>query len=178
MDLLTAAFNVGHDFKGGARALAPQIGKNPNTLTSELSGVGTAKLGLQESLKMTLYTRDFRILDAFAAECGRGTFPLPDSLEPGEISSSLNALAGASHEFAMLCNTVCGSLSDNKVTDNELNAIESAMGHLIAAGQVVLSAVTACNLAGKPGAQPRGFAPFVAVSSPSTAAGHIGRAAA
>ena len=46
MDVLAAAFNVGHDYEGGVVALAPQIGKNPTTLNQELGRIGSAKLGL------------------------------------------------------------------------------------------------------------------------------------
>ena len=175
MDVNTAAFNVGHDFKGGARALAVAICKNPNTLNAELGEVGTAKLGLRDSLKMSLYTGDLRIAQAYAAECGLGTYQLPELLEVGEFSDCMHALGVASKNYAVMCAGVCSSMSDDFVTDNELNEAESQMGHLIAAGQAVLAAMTACNLAGKTEPRRRGFTPFTAVSSAATSAAHVGK---
>ena len=168
MDVNTSAFNVGHDYKGGVLALAPQIGKNPSTLNAELARVGTAKLGLHDALKMSIFTGDLRILDAFAASCGRMTLPLPEMLEL-EGNNCMRALADAARDFTKLCADVCYSMSDNEVTDNELALAQRNMGRLIASGQGVLAAMTILNKSGKPEAlvPARGFGPVAGV--PNTA---------
>ena len=165
MDVNTSAFLVGHDYKGGVLALAPLIGKNPSTFNAELAGVGTAKLGLNDALKMSVYTRDFRILDAFAASCGRMTLPLPEMLEM-ENSNCMRALADAARDFTKLVADVCFSLTDDVVSDNELALAENNMGRLIASGQAVLAAMTVLNKTNKPPelfAPPRGFGPVAGV---------------
>lgn len=150
MDVKTAAFNVGHDFPGGVLALAPQIFKNPNTLNQELAGIGTAKFGLADAVKMTIVTHDYRVLDAFAAQCGRMTLPLPEMVEI-ESDDCMLALAETAREFSELCTEVCTSLTDGQVSDNELLRIQREGGHLVATLQSLLAAVTARNKAGKPG---------------------------
>lgn len=150
MDANTAAFNVGHDYPGGVVALAPMIGKNPNSLNQELAGIGTAKLGLRDAVKMTIVTRDFRVLDAFAVQCGRMTIPLPEMLDL-ESDDCMQALGQTSREFSEMCAEVCGSLSDGSISDNELARIQREGGHLVATIQSLLAAVTARNRAGKPG---------------------------
>lgn len=150
MDVKTAAFNVAHDFEGGVVALAPMIGKNPNTLNQEVAGIGTAKLGLRDAVKMTIVSHDFRILDAFNALCGRMSVPLPEMLDL-ESDDCMRALAQTSREFSELCTEVCSSLADDSVSDNELARIQREGGQLVASLQALLLAVAARNQAGKPG---------------------------
>jgi hypothetical protein len=149
MDVLTAAFNVGHDFEGGVVALAPLIGKNPNSLNQELAGNGTAKLGLLDAVKMTVRSRDYRILDAFGVQCGRMTIPLPEMLDL-EGDDCMRALAETSREFAELCAEVCRSLADDTVSDNELRRVERETGQLIATLNSLLATMVARNAASKP----------------------------
>lgn len=149
MDVKTAAFNVAHDFEGGVVALAPLIGKNPNSLNQEVAGIGTAKLGLRDAVKMTIVSGDYRILDAFNAQCGRMSLPLPSMLDL-ESDDCMRALAQTSREFSELCTEVCSSLSDGVVSDNELARIHREGGHLVATLQGLLAAVAARNKAGKP----------------------------
>ncbi len=150
MDVLTAAFNVGHDYKGGVLALAPEMGKNPNTLNAELSGVGTAKFGLRDAVKMTLRTSDYRILDAFNLACGRMSLPLPEMLDI-ETDDCMRALAKASKEFSELCTEVLQSLGDDgKINDNERDRIQREGGHTLATINALMTAVAAAHAAGKP----------------------------
>ena len=149
MDVKTAAFNVGHDFPGGVVALAPLIGKNASTLNQELGGVGTAKLGLADAVKMTLQAHDYRILDAFNMQCGRMSIPLPEMLDL-ENDDCMRALAGASKEFGELCSEVCSSLADGKISDNELARIQREAADMVARLNGLVVAVSARNKAGKP----------------------------
>ena len=151
MDVTTAAFNVAHDFNGGVVALAPKIGKNPNTLNQEVAGIGTAKLGLRDAVKMTIQAGDYRILDAFAMQCGRMTMPLPEMLHL-DGDDCMIALGRASREFAELCGEICGSLNDGRVTDNEHDRIQREGSQLVSAISSLLAVVAARNLAGKPAA--------------------------
>lgn len=151
MDVKTAAFNVGHDFKGGVVALAPQIGKNPNTLNAELACIGTAKLGLSDAVKMTIVAQDFRVLEAFAGQCGRMTLPLPEMLDMEDTNDCLEALARTSREYSELCMEVCASLADKVISDNERARIQREGGQLVASLHQLLAAVDAHHQAGKTG---------------------------
>jgi len=152
MDVKTAAFNVAHDFEGGVVSLAPQIGKNHNTLNAEVAGIGSAKLGLLDAVKMTLRTRDFRILDAFNAVCGRMSIPLPEMLDI-EGDDCMRALADSSREYSELVATTCASLADDgQVSGNELLKLQTEAGHAIAAINALLAAATRRHQSGKPAA--------------------------
>lgn len=150
MDVLTAAFNVAHDFEGGVVALAPRMGKNPTSLNQEVGRVGMAKLGLNDAVKMTLVTQDFRILDAYNLVCGRMSVPLPELLDL-QNDDCMRALAETSREFGELCSEVCKSLNDGTINDNELKDIQREAGHMIATLNGLVAAVTARNREGKPG---------------------------
>ena len=77
MNVIDAAYGVVHDYPGGSDSLAPRLGKASVTLSHEVARVGTAKLGLDTAVKVSVLTGDFRILDAFALQCGRMVLPLP-----------------------------------------------------------------------------------------------------
>lgn len=150
MDVLTAAKNVGSDYHGGVVALAPQIGKNHNSLGAELRGDGTAKLGLLDAVKMSIEARDYRILDAFALACGRRCLPLP-STNGASTRDCIEAMGKAAREFSELCAEVLQAHSnDGKFSDNERERIQIEGGHVFTAIGDLLGAVEASNEAGKP----------------------------
>lgn len=140
MNILDAAYNVVHDYPGGAHSLGPRMGKNPNTLNHEVAGDGTAKFGLVDAVKATRLSGDFRILHAFAESCDHACIPLPPS-SSAPTSSVLAALAQSSQRFAGLCTEVCASTADGVISDNELARIErersSLLAELAALGQTV-----------------------------------------
>ena len=129
MNILDAAYHVVHDYPGGAHSLGPRMGKNPNTLNHEVAGDGTAKFGLADAVKASQMARDYRILHAFAEECGHMCVPLP-TLE-GTANCALEALAKTSQQFATLCTEVCSSTADGVISDNELQAVERARADLL-----------------------------------------------
>lgn len=149
MDVLTAAQNVAEDYRGGARQLAQDIDRNPTTFSHEVSETGSAKLGLKTAVKMSLRAKDFRILYAFAAECGHMCVPLPESLSV-EGDMTMQRLGLVAKEFADVVQEVSGSVADDKVSANELARIERQWGELVAAGQQLLAHIRAKHEAGKP----------------------------
>jgi|APFEC2959095171_1045051.scaffolds.fasta_scaffold05167_2 hypothetical protein len=152
MDVKTAAFNVGHDFEGGVVALAPSIGKNANTLNAELAGIGSAKLGLADAVKMTVRAKDYRILDAFATVCGRMCIPLPEMLDV-EGDDCMRALADSSREYSELVAATCASLADDgQFSANELLQLQTEAGQAIAAINALVAAATRRHQSGKPAA--------------------------
>ncbi len=61
------------------------MGKAATTLAHEVNRTGTAKLGLETAVAISVMSQDLRILDAFAAQCGRMTLPLPEVLQEGGL---------------------------------------------------------------------------------------------
>lgn len=149
MNVLDAAYNVGEDYKdGGTAGLARRIGRNPTTLTHELTRTGTAKLGLADAVKMSVLSRDLRVLHAYAASCGQMCVPLPESIDM-QGDDVLKALADSSREFAELCQETCADMADGEISDNELARIDRERGELIAALHHLGEAIRARNLSGK-----------------------------
>lgn len=67
MDVFEAAYRVAHDFpQGGAVGLARKMGRNPGTLLNEVNpNQETHKLGLGDSVAMSVVADDTRIAQAF-----------------------------------------------------------------------------------------------------------------
>lgn len=144
-DLMRAAFNVAHDYKGGAAQLAVDIGRNPTTFSHEVKETGGAKLGLKTAAKMTLRTGDLRILMAFAAQNHQMLVPVPESLDQ-TADECMKAMSNMSKEFGELCQEICGSLGDDgDINDNELARIVSEAGQMSAAIHQMVAAAQARN---------------------------------
>jgi hypothetical protein len=145
--VLDAAFHLVHDAPGGAVALAPRIGKNPATLSHELTASGTAKFALVDAVKLTMLTGDLRILNAFAGAAGCVVLPSPHhALGIGAFEQ----LAGTAKEFGEFVTSVAESVRDGRVTANELARVDAELAELIQAGQEVRATLAAMHEASKP----------------------------
>lgn len=80
MNVLRAAFLVAHDYRpGGAVGLAKALKISAGTFSNEVNPEQeTHKLGLRRAVAMTVVSRDFRILHAFADAAGHLAIPKPD----------------------------------------------------------------------------------------------------
>jgi hypothetical protein len=142
MDVITAAANVAEDFPGGARALAGAIDRNATTFSHELSETGAAKLGLRTAVKMTIRSKDLRILNAFAAECGCMVLPLPEAMAV-EGDDSMQLVSKLMAELNDTVQAYVGALVDGKVSANEVNEIKRQGGELqVALQQLIAHAVS------------------------------------
>jgi hypothetical protein len=151
MHLRDVAYNVVHDYPGGALSLAPRMGKNATSLAHELNGTGTSKLGLMDAEKITHLTKDLRILAAFATNCGQMLVPLPSAMDLGHDEDCMLRLADTAREFGELCKEVAGDLVDGHISDNELQRIDRECGELISSLHALREAVARRNVAGKNG---------------------------
>ncbi|WP_428001813.1 phage regulatory CII family protein [Acidovorax sp.] len=157
MNVIDAAYNVVHDYPGGAESLGPRVEKNPTTLSHEVAEVGTAKLGLKTAVKLTAFTKDYRILEAFAAQCGRMVLPMPEVLA-SDGDECLKSLGEVLRESGEVVRELTGSLEDGNISDNEYGRIAKECGHLVSAATNLLAAVRARNAAGKPASAKGGVA--------------------
>ena len=140
MNVMDAAYNVVHDAPGGSDSLAPRLGKASVTLSHEVARVGTAKLGLDTAVKVSLLTGDFRILDAFALQCGRMTVPLPDAdgVPAGDcLMARLGELLGESSDVVR---EATHALLDGCISGNDLARIERECGQLVRSVGLLLGA--------------------------------------
>ena len=146
MNMLDSAYNVVHDYAGGAQSLAPRMGKSPTTLAHEVSGQGSAKLGLLDAAKITHLPGDLRILAAFAANAGQMLVPLPHVVDLASDDCMLR-LADTAKEFGELCREVACDLSDGAITDNELGRIDRECGQLMASLHALRESLAVRNMA-------------------------------
>ena len=140
MNLLDAAYNVVHDYSGGALALAPRIGKNSTTLAHEVNGTGTAKLGLLDAFKITEKTGDLRILSAFAGNLGQMLVPLPQ-IEIDASDACMLRMADTAREFGDLFTVVAADMSDGVISSNDLARIDKECSELIASVHALRTAL-------------------------------------
>lgn len=147
--VLDAAFNLVHDYPGGARSLAPRIKKSETTLDHEVKHTGTAKFGLLDAVKLTQLTGNLAILNEFAAACQCVVLPMP-ALEGA--MDTFPGLAEAAREFAEFVASVATAVADGRVTANELARVDRELSELHARNQAVRATLAAIHEAGKPAA--------------------------
>lgn len=145
--VLDAAFHLVHDYPGGSVSLAPRINKSVTTLSHEVKGTGTAKLALDDAVKLTCLTGDWRILNAFAGVCGGLVLPMP-AIQPG--MDTFHGLAEAAREFGEFVASVADAAADGRVTGNELARVDRELSELLARGQAIRATLAAIHEAGKP----------------------------
>lgn len=148
MSLLDAAYDVVHEYPGGAAALAVRMKKSYTTLCHEVTATGSAKLGLLDAKKISDFSGDMRILQAWAGEAGQMLVPLP-VLGDGS-DECLARAADAAKEFSDLLGVVSAGLADGTVSDNELDRVQREATQLFAAVHALLASVQQRNLASKP----------------------------
>jgi hypothetical protein len=149
MSLRDAAFNTVHDYPGGSVSLAPRLGKSATSLSHELTGTGTAKLGLLDAEKIILLTGDLRILEAMAIDCGQMLVPLPSATMLMDDDCMLR-LADTAREFGELCKEVGSDLVDGKISDNELRRIDRECGELVSSLHALRESLARRNVESKP----------------------------
>jgi hypothetical protein len=147
--VLDAAYHLGQAYPGGVEALAVRLGKNATTLRHEFSGAGFAKLGLQTAVDASVLSKDYRIVNAFAAECGGMFVLLPSSL--GGEGMAMQRVAVLAREFGEVVATVSEATADGEVSANELARVEREWAELVAAGQALMAHMRAKHEAGRPG---------------------------
>lgn len=152
MDVLVAAYQLVSDHPGGAVAIAPLIGKNSAALSHEVNpNYPSAKLGLADAVKLSVWSRDTRILNAFAAQMGCMVLPLPTA---APARNSLEAVSAMACEFADLLKSASMVTADGVVTQNELLGMQRDVGQLFASVQVMVQGMDA--LARQSGRNPGG----------------------
>ena len=141
------AYNLARAYPGGAEALALRMGKNSTTLSHELRGQGTAKLGLLDAEALTDLSDDNRILEAWNAKRGLVVIRMPQlqSSNAGECMDKLSSLA---RDFSELVSEVAADLGDGRVSDNELARIEREAADVLGATHALLAAARALNAKG------------------------------
>lgn len=129
-DIQDAAWQTVHQFKHGkkegAEALSPFVNKSANVISNELNPDQPHKLGLEDAQQYVLLTGDSRILDMFAKNTGYAVIKLPDQDEPLDDISALKAFSRWKAELGKTSESIYTALADNRITEKELNEIETS----------------------------------------------------
>ena len=114
-----------------------------STLCHELDpDYAMAKLGLADAVKITKRTRDLRILQAFAADCGQYVLPLPDLEAGGDVTEHI---IRCTKEFSDYLQAFSASMADGRVTDNELARCQKELGELVQTANGLLALAQRAN---------------------------------
>lgn len=131
-----------HEVKNVAQRLL----KSVNTLRHEVTGTGTAKLGLEDAFDASIEFNDPEILLCWAREMGFICYQAAGGFE-GDCARPLATLLKEVGEYA---SAVVTADSDGRISDNEVLDTERELSHVIHALQAVQSCLRARNKAGKP----------------------------
>lgn len=139
MNIQDAAHRIGHEYPGGAVALAHRMGIGPVVFNSKLNpNTLTHHLSLAEAQRMQLLTGRTDILEAMADELGYVVVKIPDCAHDVDIAK---ATRKAVVEFGEWMDQIDRSLDDGAVTSNELKAIEKELVEMMAQAQKLTAAL-------------------------------------
>lgn len=130
MNIIDAAYDVGHSYPGGMDSLAPRLGMNPRVLNSKLNpACQTHHLTMMESFRMQQMTGRADILHAEADGLGYVCIKRPENIDE-DVSTLLADYCGESGDYLR---EVAKALHDNKITPNEAKRLQKELLELISA---------------------------------------------
>lgn len=140
MNIQDAAHRIGHEYPGGAVALAHRMGMNPTVLNSKLNpNTKTHHLTLAEADLMQHLTGRNDIVEAMADGLGYMLIHKPGMVDGGDIPATTRRSV---IEFGQWMDAIDTALSDGRVTPNEVRAIERELIHLITQAQSLTAALS------------------------------------
>jgi len=143
MNVIDAAYRVGHEYPGGAGLLADRMGIVRAVFNSKLNpNTHSHHLTLAESVRMQQLAGRTDILQAMATELGHVAIPLPEVSDENIPA----ALARTCAEFGDYMRLVDDSLRDGRVSPNEAKCLEKELTEMVAASTHLLAV-----LKGEPG---------------------------
>ena len=137
MDYLDAAHILALEFPGGIGALAKRIGMSPAVLSQKVNrNCKTHDVMVKDALKMQAVAGRADILMAEASTLGYYVLPLPQN---NNLDGNLaEAVADSCKEFGEFIKTVGDSMSDGRLTKNELKNTEKELREMIGAAERLL----------------------------------------
>jgi hypothetical protein len=130
MNILDAAYRVGHDHPGGVAALAPRMGMGEAVLNSKLNpNTKTHILSIEEMIKLEQFTGRHDMLFAHAEALGFIAVPAP-CVGDGDVD---HAIAQTCAEFGDYLRTVGDAMGDKQITPNEAKRLEKELVEMIEA---------------------------------------------
>lgn len=140
MNIQDAAHMMGHEYPGGAGALADRMGIQRAVFNSKLNpNTTTHHLTLVEALRMQQLSQRFDILFAMAEACGFVCVPSVAN----DAETIERGIASLCKEFGEFLSGVTTAIQDGTVTGNELKDSERELSELISSAQSVQASLAA-----------------------------------
>lgn len=144
MNVIDAAHAIGHEYPGGAQALAVRMNIGATVFNNKLNpNTNTHHLTLVESVRMQQLTGRADVLYAMADALGFVVIPKPQVSDDDLMQSMGKACA----EFGDFMRQVNDTMQDGKVSKNELKKVQRELVEMIAAASQLNAVLT--NRAGK-----------------------------
>jgi hypothetical protein len=154
MNRRDAALLLAHRYPGGLEALGARLGKRPDTLRKELTGLPGYKWGADDEELLVGLCLAAGVEDSLApitaAAVNAGALVIPLPRQPDDGGGSFKHLAEAAREFGEFVASVADAEADGRVTANEIKRVERELGDLVSKGQSCVSHLRALHEAGKP----------------------------
>jgi len=146
LDLQMACYHATHDYPGGASALAAMRGMNPPVLQSKLNpNIKTHQINVRDLQTICEVTQDERILQTVCSYYNAGYFLLPDAREINH-ETILQQSADLTREVGDLMQVVSQSVTDGKVNQDEISALDKKLIELIGTAKALIEhAKLSCN---------------------------------
>lgn len=141
MNIIDAAHMIGHDYPGGAGALAVRMGIGHVVFNNKLNPNNTTHhLTLVESLRMQQLAQRYDILFAMAEACGFICIPAEQQDSTEGVDQQLAKLCKEAGEYIA---TVGAAIEDGRITGAEVKRCETELSHLLNQAQAIQKQITA-----------------------------------
>lgn len=130
MSVLDTIYLTAQQYPGGARALAARLQVNPAVLSHKLNpNDSTNHLTVRDLESIMTLTNDYRALHTLCIDHGHVAMLMPSVVDNKDIAE---AIVKTCDEFADYLKSVTSSLSDKKITRNELRVIRKELAEMVA----------------------------------------------
>lgn len=135
MHILDAAHLIGHDFPGGAGALAMRLGIGHIVFNNKLNPNNTTHhLTLVEALRMQEMAGRYDILFAMAEACGFVCIPAEQTIATQNVDREIAKLCKESGEYIAAASAAA---EDGRITSAEIKQCERELSHLLNQAQTL-----------------------------------------
>lgn len=130
MNTVDAAYHTVHDYPGGSESLGPRVGISAAVLRNKINRAPQKDgkrhhLTLEEAVRITDFTDDNRILQAWARQRGFLLVKAPEGASECDMSM-LEKVAAFMVASGLFGKEIYDSLSDSRVDQSEVCRVEDA----------------------------------------------------
>jgi len=125
--LKQAFYDVARDFPGGVVALAKRLNTNAGSLQNKVNRNNEHLYpNIGEFRAITLLTQDFRALDQLNIDCGRASYPLPETAFPADMDL-LAASAEWQTDVGKTAQALRDTIQDKRITRDEVRLVRDEL---------------------------------------------------